>query len=49
MIDIEIFYQNEYWCRCEHYYNIMAPFLNQAGVGVWVSHGVVRVSIDFYG
>jgi hypothetical protein len=49
MIDIEIFYQNEYWCRCEHYYNIMAPFLNQAGVGVWVSHGVVRVSIDFSG
>ena len=49
MIDIEIFYQNEYWCRCEHYYNIMAPFLSQAGVGVWVSNGVVRVSIDFSG
>ena len=49
MIDIEIFYQNEYWCRCEHYYNIMAPFLHQAGVGVWVANGVVRVSIDFYG
>jgi len=49
MIDIEIFYQNESWCRCEHYYNIMAPFLHQAGVGVWVSNGVVRVSIDFYG
>jgi hypothetical protein len=49
MIDIELFYQNEYWCRCEHYYNIMAPFLNQASVGVWVANGVVRVSIDFYG
>jgi uncharacterized protein YkwD len=49
MIAVEIFYQNEYWCRCEHYYNIMAPFLHQAGVGVWVSNGVVRVSIDFYG
>jgi hypothetical protein len=49
MIDVELFYQNEYWCRCEHYYNIMAPFLNQAGVGVWVANGVVRVSIDFYG
>jgi hypothetical protein len=49
MIAIEIFYQNEYWCRCEHYYNIMAPFLSQAGVGVWVANGVVRVSIDFYG
>ncbi len=49
MIDIELFYQNEYWCRCEHYYNIMAPFFSQAGVGVYVSKGVVRVSIDFYG
>jgi Bacterial Ig-like domain len=49
MIAIEIFYQNEYWCRCEHYYNIMAPFLSTAGVGVYVSGGVVRVSIDFYG
>jgi hypothetical protein len=49
MIAIELFYQNEYWCRCEHYYNIMAPFLSQAGVGVSVSGGVVRVSIDFSG
>jgi uncharacterized protein YkwD len=49
MIAIEIFYQNESWCKCEHYLNIMAPFFNQAGVGVWVSNGVVRVSIDFYG
>ena len=49
MIDIEIFYQNEYWCRCEHYYNIMNSFFNRAGVGVWVSGGAVRVSIDFYG
>jgi uncharacterized protein YkwD len=48
MIAVEIFYQNESWCRCEHYYNIMAPFLHQAGVGVWVSKSV-RVSIDFYG
>ena len=48
MIDIEIFYQNEYWCRCEHYYNIMAPFLHQAGIGVWWSRSV-RVAIDFYG
>ncbi len=49
MIAIERFYQNESWCRCEHYYNIMAPFLHQAGVGVWVTGGTVRVSIDFYG
>ena len=48
MIAVEIFYQNEYWCRCEHYYNIMNPYFNQAGVGVWVSNSV-RVSIDFYG
>ena len=49
MIAIEIFYQNESWCRCEHYYNIMDPYFHRAGVGVWVSNGVVRVSIDFYG
>ena len=49
MIAIELFYQNESWCRCEHYYNIMAPFLHQAGVGVWVTNRTVRVSIDFYG
>jgi uncharacterized protein YkwD len=49
MIAVEIFYQNEYWCRCEHYYNIMDPYFHQVGIGVWVSKGVVRVSIDFYG
>ena len=51
MIDVEIFYQNESWCQCEHYLNIMAPFLHRAGIGVWVgsSTGATRVSIDFYG
>ena len=49
MIAVELFYQNESWCRCEHYYNIMDPYFHQAGVGVWVTKGVVRVSIDFYG
>lgn len=49
MIAVEIYYQNESWCQCEHYYNIMASWLHQAGVGVWVSKGNVRVSIDFYG
>ncbi len=49
MIAVEIYYQNEYWCRCEHYYNIMASWLHQAGVGVWVTGSNVRVSIDFYG
>ncbi len=48
MIDIEIFYQNEYWCRCEHYLNIMNPYFHRVGIGVWVSNSV-RVSIDFYG
>jgi uncharacterized protein YkwD len=49
MISIETFFQSESGCRCEHYFNIMAPFFRRAGVGVWVSSGVVRVSIDFYG
>jgi len=48
MIDIEVFYQNEYWCRCEHYYNIMNPYFGRVGIGVWASNSV-RVSIDFYG
>jgi hypothetical protein len=47
MISIEIFYQNEYWCRCEHYANIMNGHFSQAGIGVWVSNSV-RVAIDFY-
>jgi uncharacterized protein YkwD len=47
MISIELFYQNEYWCKCEHYYNIMDPYFGQAGVGVWFSKSV-RVAIDFY-
>ncbi len=54
MIDSEIFFQNESHCgsgQCEfaHYYNIMAPFFRRAGVGVWVDHGRVRLTIDFYG
>ena len=48
MIAVELFYQSESWCRCEHYYNIMASYFHRAGVGVWVSGGAVRVSIDFY-
>ncbi len=48
MIDIEVFFQNEYWCRCEHYANIMSPYYNRAGIGVWASKSV-RVVIDFYG
>ena len=48
MISVEIFYQNESWCRCEHYFNIMDPYFHQVGIGVWVSKSV-RVAIDFYG
>jgi hypothetical protein len=47
MISIEIFYQNESWCRCEHYGNIMNGHFGVAGVGVWFSNSV-RVAIDFY-
>ena len=49
MISIEIYFQNEYWCRCGHYFNIMDPYFHQAGVGVWVSSGRTRVVVDFYG
>jgi hypothetical protein len=50
MIDVEIFFQNEYPCRCEHYANIMHPMFDRAGVGVWVGQktGKVRVVINFY-
>jgi hypothetical protein len=48
MIAVELFYQSESPCRCEHYMNIMLPYFHRAGVGVWVSGGSVRVSIDFY-
>ena len=48
MVAIEIFYQNEYWCRCEHYGNIMNGHFGVAGVGVWASGGAIRVAIDFY-
>jgi hypothetical protein len=48
MISVEIFFQNEYWCRCAHYYNIMNSHFSSAGIGVWVEGGT-RVVIDFYG
>lgn len=48
MISIEIYFQNESWCRCAHYYNIMDPYFHRAGVGVWASRSI-RVVIDFYG
>jgi hypothetical protein len=48
MIDVEIFFQNEYACRCEHYANIMNSHFSHVGIGVWVSGGYARVVIDFY-
>jgi hypothetical protein len=48
MIDVEIFFQNEYACRCEHYANIMNSHFNHVGIGVWVANGYARVVIDFY-
>ena len=49
MVAVEIFFQNEYWCRCAHYKNIMNSYFHRAGVGIWVSSGRTRVVIDFYG
>ena len=54
MIHTEIYFQNEYRCKsgqCEfaHYYNIMDPYFRSAGVGIWVTGGRVRLTIDFYG
>ena len=50
MIKIETFYQDEYWQRCpNHYCNIMNRYFRQAGIGIWIATGVVRVAIDFYG
>ncbi len=54
MIHTELYFQSEYRCQrgqCEfaHYYNIMDPYFHTAGIGVWVSHGHVRLTVDFYG
>jgi serine/threonine-protein kinase len=48
MISIAIMFENEYWCRCAHYYNIMNGHFSSAGVGVWDSKSV-RAVVDFYG
>ena len=47
MIAVELYYQTEYPCHCEHYANIMNGSFHRVGIGVWVSGGV-RVVIDFY-
>jgi hypothetical protein len=50
MAAVEIYYQNESSCRtsCVHYKNIMYSRFHQAGVGVWVASGHIRITIDFY-
>ena len=47
MVTVEIFYQNEYFCRCLHYDNIMNPHYTRVGIGVWATSGRVRLVIDF--
>ena len=48
MVEVEVFYQNEAFCACEHYANIMNPHFHRVGIGVWAKSGLVRVVIDFY-
>ena len=47
MITVEIFYQNESFCKCQHYANIMNPRYTRVGIGVWVTSGHARIVIDF--
>jgi uncharacterized protein YkwD len=48
MTAVELFYQNEAFCSCQHYSNVMNPAFHRVGIGVWVSSGTVRVVVDFY-
>ncbi|HEX7491083.1 MAG TPA: CAP domain-containing protein [Candidatus Limnocylindrales bacterium] len=48
MITVQVFYQNEYWCQCEHYANVMNPLFHRVGIGVWETSGTVRIVVDFY-
>jgi hypothetical protein len=53
MVAVEIFYQNEAFCRCGHYANIMDPSYHRVGIGVWQSTtgplaGRWLVVFDFY-
>ena len=48
MVSVETYFQAESWCRCGHYANIMNSYFHEAGVGVWVTGGNVRVVADFY-
>jgi microcystin-dependent protein len=49
MVTVEIFYQNESFCGCQHYDNLMNPHYTRVGIGVWETSGHVRLVIDFAG
>jgi hypothetical protein len=48
MVREEIFYQNEYPCKCAHYHNIMYSGYDRVGIGVWITGGRIRLVEDFY-
>jgi uncharacterized protein YkwD len=43
-----LFFQSERPYNGGHYVNLMNSAYDRVGIGVWVSHGRVRVVIDFY-
>jgi len=43
-----LFFQAEKSSNGGHYVNLMNPMYDRVGIGVWVSHGRVRLVIDFY-
>jgi hypothetical protein len=43
-----LFFQAERSYNGGHYRNLMDARFHEVGIGVWVSHGRVRLVIDFY-
>ncbi len=43
-----LYFQAEKSTNGGHYVNLMNPLYDRAGIGVWVSHGRVRLVVDFY-
>jgi uncharacterized protein YkwD len=43
-----LFFQSEKPYNGGHYRNLMNPLYTEAGIGMWVDHGRVRLVIDFY-
>ncbi len=43
-----LFFQSEKSYNGGHYRNLMNPLYTEAGIGMWVDHGRVRLVIDFY-